>query len=166
MKKPNIILIGMPACGKSTVGVILAKTLNKAFVDTDITMQQQEGMTLQEIINTRGLEAFAQVEERVLCDFAETNCVVAPGGSAVYYPAAMEHLKQQGTVIYLQVSLDTVLSRLSNIKTRGVTLKKGQTLADLYAYRVPLYESYADITICGDFRTVEEVVEEIVKRYS
>ena len=162
----NIILVGMPACGKSTVGVVLAKTMNKDFVDTDITIQQQEGHTLQDIINLHGNEYFHRVEERVLLDFDGKDCVVATGGSAIYYPAAIEKFKENGKVVYVRVSLETILQRLNNVKTRGVTLKKGQTIASLYAERTPLYESRADLIIEADGLSVEEIVEEIVRQTS
>ena len=158
----NIILVGMPSCGKSTVGVVLAKTVNKGFVDTDLLIQQREKKTLQEIINSSGNEYFHQVEESVLLDFEGEDCVIATGGSAIYFDRAMEKFKEKGIIIYLQVPLDTVFERLSNIKTRGVTLEKGQTLADLYEQRVPLYEKHADVTVVCDGCTVEEVVEKIV----
>ncbi|WP_425756497.1 shikimate kinase [Ihubacter sp. rT4E-8] len=158
----NIILVGMPSCGKSTVGVVLAKTVNKGFVDTDLLIQQREKKTLQEIINSSGNEYFHQVEESVLLDFEGEDCVIATGGSAIYFDRAMEKFKEKGVIIYLQVTLDTVFERLSNIKTRGVTLEKGQTLADLYEQRVPLYEKHADVTVVCDGCTVEEVVEKIV----
>ncbi|MGN0659689.1 MAG: shikimate kinase [Emergencia sp.] len=160
----NIILVGMPACGKSTVGVVLAKTLNKGFVDTDILIQQREKKKLQEIIDEKGNDYFHQVEESVLLDFDGEDYVVATGGSAIYFDRAMEKFREKGTVVYLQVSLETVLARLSNIRTRGVTLEKGQTLADLYAVRVPLYEKHADVTIAADGLTVEEVVEKIMEK--
>jgi len=159
----NIILVGMPACGKSTVGVVLAKTMNKGFVDTDILIQQAEGKTLQEIIDTKGNDYFHMVEERELLGFDGENYVVATGGSAIYFDRAISKFKEKGVVVYLQVSLETVLERLSNIKTRGVTLEKGQTLADLYHQRIPLYEKHADIIISGDCLTVEEVVGKIVE---
>lgn len=159
----NVILVGMPSCGKSTVGVVLAKTMNKGFVDTDILIQQREKKTLQEIINEKGNDYFHHVEESVLLDFDGEDYVVATGGSAIYFDDAMEKFKENGRIVYLQVSLDTVLERLSNIKTRGVTLEKGQTLADLYQQRIPLYERHADITVISDGRTVEEVVEQIVE---
>lgn len=162
MNMDNVILIGMPSCGKSTCGVVLAKTMNKGFVDTDILVQQKEGMALQEIINQNGNEYFRQVEENVLCDFEGYNYVVATGGSAIYYDSAMKHFKENGKVVYLKVSLETVLERLSNIKTRGVTLEKGQTLEDLYVERIPLYEKYADVTIESEGCTVEELVEQII----
>lgn len=159
----NIILVGMPSCGKSTVGVVLAKTMNKGFVDTDILIQQREGKTLQDIINTHGNEYFHHVEESVLLDFDGENYIVATGGSAIYFDRAMEHFKENGKVVYLKVSLETVLKRLNNIKTRGVTLAKGQTLEDLYHQRVPLYEKHADIVIEADGLNVEEVVERIIE---
>lgn len=159
----NVILIGMPSCGKSTCGVVLAKTMNKGFVDTDLLIQQKEGMALQEIINQYGNPYFHQVEEKVLCDFEGYNYVVATGGSAIYYEKAIEKFKKNGTVVYLKVSLDTVLARLRNIKTRGVTLAKGQTLEDLYMERIPLYEKYADVVIESEGCTVEELVEKIIQ---
>lgn len=160
----NIVLVGMPSCGKSTVGVVLAKTMNKGFVDTDILIQQAEKKTLQEIIDEYGNDYFHRVEERELLAFEGKNYVVATGGSAIYFDRAMKKFKENGIIVYLQVSLETVLERLSNIRTRGVTLERGQTLADLYAQRVPLYEKHADIVIKGDGLTVEEVVEQIVKQ--
>lgn len=159
----NIILVGMPSCGKSTVGVVLAKTMNKAFVDTDILIQQAEKKTLQEIIDEKGNDYFHQVEERTLLDFDGKDAVVATGGSAIYFDRAMEKFKEHGKILYLKVSLDTVLTRLNNIKTRGVTLAKGQTLGDLYARRVPLYEKHADLVIEADGCTVEEVIEKIIE---
>ncbi len=159
----NLILVGMPSCGKSTVGVVLAKTMNKGFVDTDILIQQRENKTLQEIIDAKGNDYFHQVEEQVLLDFNKSNYIVATGGSAIYFDKAMEKFKENGEIVYLRVSLETVLERLNNIKTRGVTLEKGQTLADLYAQRIPLYEKYADIIVDGDGMTVEEVVERIIE---
>ncbi len=159
----NIILVGMPSCGKSTVGVVLAKTMNKGFVDTDILIQQREGKTLQDIIDTHGNDYFHDVEEQVLLGFDGMDYVVATGGSAIYFDSAMAHFKKNGKVVYLKVSLDTVLKRLNNIKTRGVTLAKGQTLSDLYNQRVPLYEKHADVVIEGDGLSVEAVVERIIE---
>ena len=153
----------MPSCGKSTVGVILAKTMNKGFVDTDILIQQREGKTLQEIINTQGNDYFHQVEEQVLLDLDKENYVVATGGSAIYFDKAIEKFKEKGVVVYLRISLETVLERLNNITTRGVTLAKGQTLGDLYNQRIPLYEKHADVIIDGDGKTVEEVVAQIIE---
>lgn len=160
----NIILVGMPSCGKSTVGVILAKTLNKDFVDTDLLIQRKKKKTLQDIINTWGNDYFHKVEEEVLLSFNEDDYVVATGGSAIYFDKAMDRFKENGTIVYIRVSLETVLERLNNIKTRGVTLEKGQTLEDLYNLRIPLYEKHADIIIDGDGFTVEETIEKIIEK--
>lgn len=162
-KMNNIVLVGMPACGKSTIGVVLAKTMNKGFVDTDLLIQQREGRTLQTIINEKGNSYFHQVEEQVLLDVQMENYVIATGGSAIYYEKAMEHLGKNGKIVYIKVSLDTILNRLNNIKTRGVTLGKGQTIGDLYRERVPLYEKHADITIEAENLTIEEIVERIIE---
>lgn len=160
----NIILVGMPSCGKSTVGVVLAKTLNKNFVDTDLLIQRREKKTLQEIINTEGNDYFHKVEEEVLLSFDEEDYVVATGGSAIYFDNAMNHFKEKGIIVYIRVSLETVLERLNNIKTRGVTLEKGQTLEDLYNMRIPLYEKHADVIIDADNCTVEETIEKIIEK--
>lgn len=158
----NVILIGMPACGKSINGVVLAKTMRKSFVDTDLLIQEAEDCSLQEIIDGKGNDYFRQVEEEVLCGMEVKNAVVSTGGSAIYYDSAMQHMKENGVVVYLQVSLKTIEERLSNIKTRGVTMEKGATIASLYEERIPLYEKYADITIQSDGMTVEETVEAII----
>lgn len=159
----NVILVGMPACGKSTIGVVLAKTMNKGFVDTDLLIQQKEGRTLQNIINEHGNDYFHHVEEGVLLDLNVSNFVVATGGSAIYFDRAMEHLKENGRIVYIKVSLETILERLNNIKTRGVTLGKGQTIADLYRQRIPLYEKHADVVIEAGNLTIEEIVEKIIE---
>ncbi len=160
----NIILVGMPACGKSTVGVVLAKTINKGFVDTDILIQETEGKKLQEIINEKGNDYFHHVEENALNTFQGENCVVATGGSAIYFENAINKMKQNGKVIYLKVSLDTILERLNNIKTRGVTLGEGQTIEDLYNYRIPLYEKNADVIIDAEGLKIEEIIEKIIEK--
>ena len=159
----NVILVGMPACGKSTIGVVLAKTMNKWFVDTDLSIQQREGRTLQDIINEHGNEYFHQLEEQILLETNVKNCVIATGGSAIYFDRAMEHFKENGKIVYIKVSLDTILERLNNIKTRGVTLGKGQTIEDLYKQRVPLYEKHADIVIEAENLHIEEIVEKIIE---
>ena len=162
--RKNIVLIGMPSCGKSVTGVVLAKALKMKFVDTDLLIQEEAGKGLQEIINEDGIEAFKKIEEKVLGSVELDNAVIAKGGSAVYYDAAMKHLKENGVTVYIQVSLKTVKARLSNIRTRGVAMGKGQTLDDLYDIRVPLYEKYADITVESDNRcTMEDTVEKIIK---
>lgn len=159
----NLVLIGMPACGKSTIGVILAKTVGMHFVDTDLLIQKKEGMILQDILDTRGAEKFLEIEESVLCGVPDEDAVISTGGSAVYSDIAMLHLKQSGKVIYLSLPLEEIEARLKNIKTRGIAMGVGQTLADLYEKRIPLYEKYADITIKAAGLSVEECIEEIIE---
>lgn len=161
----NIILIGMPACGKSSIGVILAKTASMSFVDTDIIIQETENTKLQDIINSRGMDEFLKVEENALLSVDFENTVIATGGSAVYSENGMNHLKENGTVVYLKLPLFVIQNRLKNIHTRGIAMKPGETLADLYAYRKPFYERWADITIDCENLTVEEVVEAIIKEF-
>lgn len=158
----NVILIGMPGCGKSTVGVLLAKSLLSNFVDTDLVIQNTYKKSLCEIIETEGLSSFKEIENRVLADLSVDNCVIATGGSAVYGKEAMAHLSAIGTVVYLRTSLEVIKSRLGDIKTRGVAIADGYTLDDLYHERTPLYEGYAQVIVDGDGRTVEECVEAIV----
>ena len=162
MNKPfmnrNLILIGMPGCGKSTCGVLAAKALCKSFIDTDLLIQQREGCSLQKILNTRGSEYFSQVESSVLQNLEAENSIVSTGGSAIYYEDAMMHLKENGTVIYLRISIDVMLSRIRNITTRGILLHDSETIQDMYAAREPLYRKYADIIIDCDELTEEEAV--------
>lgn len=158
----NLILIGMPACGKSTMGVVLAKTLGMSFVDTDLLIQEEENEKLQNIIDERGMQEFLAVEERVLSSVDVENSVVSTGGSAVYSDKAMKHLKENGTVVYIKLSLEEIERRLNNIKTRGIAMKPGETLADLYALRVPLYEKYADITVETEGFSIEESIEALI----
>ncbi|MBE5989567.1 shikimate kinase [Lacrimispora xylanisolvens] len=143
----NITLIGMPASGKSTVGVLLAKRLGYSFVDVDIVIQEQEGRLLKEIIAEEGQEGFLRVENRVNAELSVHNSVIAPGGSVIYGTEAMEHLKKISTVVYLKLSYEAVEERLGNLTDRGVVLKDGMTLKDLYEERIPYYEQYADITV-------------------
>lgn len=155
----NIVMIGMPGCGKSTVGVLLAKALQYDFTDCDLLIQKRCGMSLQELINQRGLRAFLEEEERTLCSVQTDGAVLATGGSAVYSEAAMRHLKQDAVTLYLSLPLGEIERRLTNIKTRGVAITKGQTIADIYNERLPLYERYADITLNTYGLTIEETVE-------
>nr|WP_314463936.1 shikimate kinase [uncultured Clostridium sp.] len=143
----NVTLIGMPASGKSTVGVLLAKRLGYSFVDVDIVIQEQEGRLLKEIIAEEGQEGFLDVENRVNAELSVHNSVIAPGGSVIYGKEAMEHLKKISTVVYLKLSYEAVEERLGNLTDRGVVLKDGMTLKDLYEERIPYYEKYADITV-------------------
>lgn len=147
MKKQNITLIGMPASGKSTVGVLLAKRLGYTFVDVDILIQSQENRLLKEIIAEEGLEGFLEVENRVNASLDTDHAVIAPGGSVIYGKEAMEHLKEISTIVYLKLSYEEVEKRLGDLTDRGVVLKEGMTLLDLYRERVPYYEKYADITV-------------------
>lgn len=159
----NLVLIGMPGAGKSTLGVILAKTLGMHFVDTDILIQEKEGKLLQDIIDNMGNEYFKEVEERVLLELDAENTVVSTGGSAIYYPVAMEHFKKNGVTVYLDVEFGELERRLDNISTRGITLGKGETLKDLYERRKPLYEKYSDITLKSEQMTAEESIEALIK---
>lgn len=158
----NIILIGMPACGKSVTGVILAKSLKMNFIDADLLIQQRAGKSLQDIINADGIEIFKSIEEDVLNAINVKNTVIATGGSAVYYDSAMRHLKENGVVVYIEASLATIKKRLKNIRTRGVAMEKGQTIDSLYEMRVPLYEKYADCTVRSHRYRAENTVEDII----
>ena len=157
----NIILIGMPGCGKSTIGVLLAKALLMDFVDTDLLIQKECGKPLCDILADSGLETFKQIEGRVLSALHCDNCVIATGGSAVYSDEAMSHLKQNGVVVYLDLPVDEIVRRVQNITTRGIAMPTGCTLKQLYDERVPLYHRYADVIVnCAD-RCVEECVETV-----
>ena len=160
--RPNIVMIGMPSCGKSVTGVVLAKILRMKFIDTDLLIQEEAGKSLQDIINEDGIDAFKRLEEQVLSELDVTNAVISTGGSAIYYHDAMMHLKESGTVVYLEASLETIKRRLRNIRTRGVAMGKGQTLDDLYNLRVPLYEKYADLTVETGAGSMEDTVESIM----
>ncbi len=159
----NIILIGMPGAGKSTVGVVLAKKLGYAFVDADLVIQSREGKLLHEIIAERGVEGFWRVEESVGESMEASRTVIATGGSAVYGPKAMAHYKQIGTVVYLSLPLDEIRERLGDLNERGVTLREGQDLAGLYEERVPLYEGYADYTVACEGLSIREIVKKIAE---
>ena len=161
----NIVLIGMPAVGKSTVGVVVAKRLGYEFVDTDLLIQKQEKRLLKEIIAQEGNDGFLAIENQVNRDLDVENAVIAPGGSVVYCEEAMEHYKKTGTVVYLKVSYETINRRIQNAKSRGVVLKEGQTLKDLYEERVCLFEKYADYTICEDGITIEETIGNVLKLF-
>lgn len=143
----NITLIGMPSAGKSVIGVLLAKRLGYEFIDTDLVIQKEEGKLLKEIIAESGLDGFAVVENRVNSRIQAHHAVIAPGGSVVYGAEAMEHLKAISTVIYLKISYETLEKRLGNLQERGVVIREGMTLRDLYEERVPLYEKYADLVL-------------------
>ncbi|MCI8893882.1 MAG: shikimate kinase [Lachnospiraceae bacterium] len=158
----NVILIGMPGVGKSTAGVVLAKLLGYEFVDADLLIQKQEGRLLHEIIAQEGRAGFLAIENQVNAGINTQKAVIATGGSVVYGAEAMEHLKSMGTVVYLKISYETLERRLHNMKGRGVVLKIGQTLRDLYEERTPLYEKYADLIVNQEQRDVEETIRQIV----
>ena len=162
--KDNIVLIGMPGVGKSTVGVILAKMIGYQFIDADLIIKKQEGRLLHEIIAEKGTDGFIEIEERVNASIEASHTIIATGGSVVYGKKAMEHLSRIGTVVYLKVPYDTLEKRLEDIKGRGVVLKEGQTLRTLYDERTPLYEKYADIEISEDDLNVEQTVEKLLER--
>jgi shikimate kinase len=157
----NLILIGMPSAGKSTVGVILAKNLGMSFIDSDVLIQTMHGKLLQEILDNVGPEVFLEKEESAILSLDCRNTVVATGGSVVYSEKAMEHLKKNGIVVYIHIDMETVNIRLKNLKTRGVVLSKGQTLEDIYRKRKPLYEKYADIKVDCSENSIEETLEAI-----
>lgn len=159
--RKNVILIGMPGVGKSTAGVVLAKLLGYKFIDADLLIQEQEGRLLHEIIEQEGTEGFLSIENRVNAGIETEGSIIATGGSVVYGQEAMEHLREIGTVVYLKISYETLEKRLHNIKGRGVVLKDGQTLRDLYEERIPLYEKYADIVVDQEQRDVEQTIEQI-----
>lgn len=160
----NIILIGMPGAGKSTVGVVLAKKLGLSFTDSDLVIQQRTGKLLHQLIEEKGEAGFLMLENEINASLEPKGQVVATGGSAVYGREAMEHLGKRGRVIYLKLPYEELKERLSDLHQRGVVLKKGYTLRDLYEEREPLYEKYADITIdCGQ-KQIREIVEEISKK--
>jgi shikimate kinase len=147
----------MPGAGKSTVGILLAKLTCRSFVDTDVLVQLQEGRPLQEIVDKDGYLALRAVEEKVIIGHGCTGCIIATGGSAVYSPAAMAHLKRHGTVVFLDVDLATLEERVRDLDTRGLAKRQDQSFRDLYDERTPLYRKYADITIDCSGRTHDEV---------
>lgn len=161
--KNNVVLIGMPGAGKSTIGVILAKVMGYKFIDSDLLIQEQEQCLLKDIIEQKGLEGLLSVENQVNCDINTENSVIATGGSVVYSPEAMEHLRDIGIVVYIKLSYDTICNRLGNIKQRGVVLREGQTLLSLYEERCPLYEKYAHVITEGENLGMEELMEKILQ---
>ena len=163
--KNHIVLIGMPGAGKSTVGVLLAKAISYDFMDTDLVIQKYTGKKLYEIINEHGMEAFLSIENDVLKQILANQTVIATGGSAVFGEEAMEHLRDMATIVYIKLSCDEILRRVKNIKTRGIAMKKGKTLEDVYYERIPLYEKYADIVVECDNMTIEDSVFAIMKAY-
>ena len=162
--RDNIILIGMPGVGKSSVGVVLAKACGYHFVDSDLVIQQTEGKLLSEIIEEKGNKGFLEIENRINAGIDINRTVLATGGSAVYGEDAMKHFKNIGIVLYMKAEYETINSRLSNLVGRGVAMKKDQTLRDLYEERCVLYEKYADITVSVDNMTIEEIISKIIDK--
>lgn len=158
----NIVLIGMPGAGKSTIGVILAKVLGMNFVDSDLLIQEQEGLLLKDIIKKEGQQGYIDIENQVNRDISVENTVIATGGSVVYCPEAMEHFRATSSkLVYIKLSYDTISKRLDNIRQRGVVLGHDQTLLDLYEERIPLYERYAHITVDAEGLGIEETMDRI-----
>ena len=161
MKNSNVILIGMPGCGKTTIGTELAELIGYGYIDSDSVIVAREGKRLNEIIAELGREGFLDIEAKVNSELCATRCVIATGGSVIYREKAMEKLKTMGKIVYLKLSLDTIASRLGDLKARGVALKEGFTLKDLYEERVPLYEKHADIAVDLDGLTVLEAAKKV-----
>lgn len=164
LKDHNIVLIGMPGVGKSTIGVILAKVLSRDFLDTDVYIQAEEGRTLQEIIDREGLKRFCELEERYVISITKKGSVIATGGSVVYSDLAMAYLKSQGIVLHLHLPIHLLEKRLTNFTTRGVVKKSAQTLNELYTERIPLYQQYADSTVDCTGLGHEDVIKVILSR--
>ncbi|MBQ8502660.1 MAG: shikimate kinase [Clostridia bacterium] len=162
----NIVLIGMPGAGKSTIGVLLAKSMLMDFVDTDLIIQKKYSCSLCDIIEREGIRRFIEIEDEVISECEFENCVIATGGSAVYGETAMARLREKGVTVYLEIPVKELEKRLGNIQTRGVAMKKGTTIEDLLKERSPLYEKYADITVHCEGLTAEECVNVIHRSLS
>lgn len=159
----NIVLIGMPSAGKSTAGVLLAKRLGYAFLDSDLLIQGEEGALLSEIIERAGVDGFIKIEERVNSGINTLHCVIATGGSAVYSERAMRHFQKIGAVVYLKIGAEEVKRRIPSLAKRGVVMRGNVTgVEELYAERAPLYEKYAAVTVECDGKSIDEIVNEIV----
>lgn len=159
----NIVLIGMPGAGKSTIGVLLAKSMLMDFVDTDLLIQKKYSSSLCDIINGRGIDEFLKIENDVICSWEFANCVIATGGSAVYGEEAMKKLARNAVIVYLKLTPDVLEKRINNIHTRGIAMKEGTTIEELYSQRAPLYEKYSDKVIDCGMLTPEQCVDEIIK---
>lgn len=158
----NVILIGMPGAGKSTVGVLLAKALGYDFIDTDLIIQGRLNNRLYKIIEEHGIDYFLQAENKIVSEVSADRTVIATGGSVAFGKEAMEHLRQMGKVVYIKLGCDEIKRRVKNITTRGIVMKKDETIEDIYSERAPLYERYADITVDVENTTIEEAVEKIL----
>ncbi|HOA54665.1 MAG: shikimate kinase [Acetivibrionales bacterium] len=162
----NLVLIGMPGAGKSTVGVLLAKALKMPFTDTDILIQRQENSYLQELIEKHGIEGFIRIEENTVKSLDLRSHVIATGGSVVYSGPAMDHLKSHGIIFFLNARMYQLERRLKNARTRGIAMLPGQTLRSLYNERLPLYRKYADVEIDCSRKHIETIVSEIGEKFS
>lgn len=158
----NIVLIGMPGAGKSTIGVLLAKALNMFFIDTDLFIQKKENKRLQEIIKEKGIHKFLTIEEDIVLGLNTIGSVIATGGSVILSKKAMNHLKSEGLIIYLKLPYKEIEKRIYNITTRGIAMDKDKTLSEVYDERVPLYEKYADKTVLCFGKSIEETVRDII----
>jgi shikimate kinase len=156
--KSNLVLIGMSGAGKSTIGVLLAKTLGMGFIDTDIIIQQRAGKTLQSILDDDGIDTFLHLEEEAVCSLRAENCVIATGGSVIYSAAAMDALHEDGTLIYLRVPFSELERRLTNVASRGIVMRPGESLRSVFLEREPLYEKYCDIAVDCSGADVERCV--------
>lgn len=159
--KNNIVLIGMPSCGKSTIGVVLAKAIGYRFVDSDLVIQERTGKLLNEIIEEEGLDTFNQIENDVNASLDYNKAIIATGGSVIYGEKAMEHLCTIGTVVYIELPLEALKERIGDLNARGVSIKEGQTFEELFEERRPLYEKYADVTIRAEGLSIREMVHKL-----
>jgi len=166
MSKTNIVLIGMPGAGKSTLGVLLSKTLGMPFLDTDLLIQQSEGRLLQDIINDVGINGFLAIEESTLLNVDVEGHVIATGGSAIYSSKAVEQLKKNSKLIYLKLKFSQIEKRIQNISSRGIVISKDQSLQDLFNERAPLYEANADIIINCSGKHIEDVISLIKEKFA
>ena len=160
----SIILIGMPSCGKSTLGVLLAKKLGMEFIDSDLLIQKKHQKLLHELIQEHGNDGFLEIESEVNCSITEQNAVIATGGSAVYSERAMRHFASIGKIVYIHISYEEMEARLGDFAHRGVVMPEGYTLRDLYNERAALYETYAHVTVSGEggmTRAIERISAEI-----
>lgn len=160
-KKDAVVLIGMPGCGKSTIGVVLAKMMGYEFVDSDLEIQKREGKLLSEIIEEKGNAAFRKIEEKVNCKISVKHSVLATGGSAVYGERAMRRLSEHALVVYIKLPFETIERRVGSLEERGVSLSEGQSLEQLFNERSPLYEKYSDIVVETAGLRISEAIKKV-----